>query len=80
MVDRFCQPFSSNTSGNKGVLHRLGANCFWAQVDNFCAKRPRRKPTNVVARLDSSQFAQVGSGLPEGNLRTTFVRNALIAC
>ena len=23
MVDRFCQPFSSNTSRNKGVLHVL---------------------------------------------------------
>ena len=42
MVDRFCQPFSGNTSRNKGVLHALVTCASGRFVDNLCAKRPRR--------------------------------------
>ena len=70
MVDRFCQPFSSNTSRNKGVLHVLGANCPKAQVDNLCAKRhsgelerctgeARLAPTEIIGKhsLQTQFFA-----------------------
>ena len=42
MVDRFCQPFSSNTSRNKGVLHALVACASGRFVDNLCARRPKQ--------------------------------------
>ena len=48
MVDRFCQPFSSNASRNKSVLHVLGANCPKAQVDNLCPKRPRQSIHQIL--------------------------------
>ena len=40
MVDRFCQPFSSNTSRNKGVLHALITCASGRFADNLCARRP----------------------------------------
>ena len=40
MVDRFCQPFSSNTSRNKGVLHALATCASGRFADNLCARRP----------------------------------------
>ena len=42
MVDRFCQPFSSNTSRNKGVSQALVTCASGQFVDNLCARRPRR--------------------------------------
>ena len=40
LVDRFCQPISSNTSRNEGVLHTLVACTSGQFVDNLCAERP----------------------------------------
>jgi len=40
LVDRFCQPISSNTSENEGVLHTLVANCFWAICGQPLCKTP----------------------------------------
>ena len=44
MVDRFCQPFSSNTSSSKGRYAHVGSLCFWAQVNKLCAKHPNEIP------------------------------------
>ena len=41
MVDRFWQPFSSNTSRNKGVLQALVTCASGRFVDNLCARQPR---------------------------------------
>ena len=56
IVDRFCQPFSSNTSKNKGVSHALATCVSGRFVDNLCARRPRVSLDHFLERNNLTTY------------------------
>ena len=83
LVDHFCQPVSSNTSRNEGVLHTLVACASGQFVDNLCAKRPRAVVIMVVhsARTHTDQTSlwhpsQIPAPTPPQSHHPTPLENA----
>ena len=62
LVDHFCQPISSNTSRNEGVLHTLVACASGQFVDNLCAKRLRAAQPPIVV-ITSNRTREIHDAL-----------------